>query len=576
MSGRYVGAAVRRREDPRLVTGRGRYVDDVPVARCLHAAIVRSTHAHAELAAVRLDRARRHPPVVACFAAADLAGALRPLPAIGLPPPPLEARVRFRVRTAPQLPLAATRVRYVGEPVAVLLAEDRYAAADALALAEVEYAPLPAVGDAEQALRAGAPRLHEGWDDNVAVSFALSLGDPARALAGAPVRVCERLRVPRSAGMPVEPRGVLAVPEPDGGVTVWASTQVPHLVQRVLAESLGLPAHRVRVIAPDVGGGFGTKCSVYPEDVLIPLVAVRLGRPVKWIETRREHLQSATHSREQIHDAEIAADRDGTILAFQDRFLLDQGAYNPWGIVQPYNTVAHMLGPYRIRHAAFEARSVVTNKTPHAPYRGAGRPEAVFVMERMLDLLARRLGLDPAEVRRRNLIRPEEMPYDVGLLYRDGNPLVYDGGDFPAALDRALEAIGYAACRREQPAQRARGVYRGIGIAAYVEGTGIGPYESATARLDPSGAIVVATGACSQGQGHETTFAQIAADALGVDLADVTVLGGDTRAVPSGVGTFASRSLVVAGTAVAQVAQQLRGKIVRAAAALLEAAEADL
>src|SRR5579884_3954564 len=570
MSGRYVGAAVRRREDPRLVTGRGRYVDDVPVARCLHAAIVRSTHAHAELAAVRLDRARRHPPVVACFAAADLAGALRPLPAIGLPPPPLEARVRFRVRTAPQLPLAATRVRYVGEPVAVLLAEDRYAAADALALAEVEYAPLPAVGDAEQALRAGAPRLHEGWDDNVAVSFALSLGDPARALAGAPVRVCERLRVPRSAGMPVEPRGVLAVPEPDGGVTVWASTQVPHLVQRVLAESLGLPAHRVRVIAPDVGGGFGTKCSVYPEDVLIPLVAVRLGRPVKWIETRREHLQSATHSREQIHDAEIAADRDGTILAFQDRFLLDQGAYNPWGIVQPYNTVAHMLGPYRIRHAAFEARSVVTNKSPHAPYRGAGRPEAVFVMERMLDLLARRLGLDPAEVRRRNLIRPEEMPYDVGLLYRDGNPLVYDGGDFPAELEQALRAVGYAEVRRAKPEERRRGVYRGVGLAAYVEGTGLGPFESATVRLDSGGDVVVATGACSQGQGHETTFAQIAAQILGVEVDRVRVAGGDTDAVPTGVGTFASRSLVMAGTAVASAAQELRRKLVRAAAADVE------
>jgi carbon-monoxide dehydrogenase large subunit len=377
--------------------------------------------------------------------------------------------------------------------------------------------------------------------------------------------------------MPIEPRGVLAVPDPrDGGVTVWASTQVPYILQRALAESLGLPAHRIRVIAPDVGGGFGTKCSVYPEDVLIPLVAVRLGRPVKWIEARREHLESASHSREQVHDAEVAAARDGTIIAFSDRFLLDQGAYNPWGIVQPYNTVAHVLGPYRVRHAALEARSVVTNKTPHAPYRGAGRPEAVFVMERMLDLLARRLDLDPADVRRRNLIRPDEMPYDVGMLYRDGNPLVYDNGDFPDALDRALEAIRYTAARREQPSQRARGVYRGIGIAAYVEGTGIGPYERATVRLDPSGKVVVATGACSQGQGHETTFAQIAADALGVDLADVTVAGGDTEAVAIGIGTFASRSLVMAGNAVALGARELRRKIVAAAAALLEAADADL
>src|SRR5207237_1048109 len=245
--------------------------------------------------------------------------------------------------------------------------------------------------------------------------------------------------------------------------------------------------------------------------------------------------------------AEIAAAADGTILGFRDRFLLDQGAYNPWGIVQPYNTVAHMLGPYRIKHAAFDARSVLTNKTPHAPYRGAGRPEAVFVMERMLDRVARQLGLDPADVRRRNLIGLEEMPYDVGLLYRDGHPLVYDTGDFPEALERALDAVGYAALRREQQALRLRGVYRGVGIAAYVEGTGIGPFESATVRVDASGKVVVATGACSQGQGHETTFAQIAADALGVGLADVTVIGGDTGEVGAGIGTFASRSLVLAG-----------------------------
>ena len=339
---------------------------------------------------------------------------------------------------------------------------------------------------------------------------------------------------------------------------MWGSTQVPHWLQRTLGETLGLAAHKLRVVAPDVGGGFGTKCSIYPEDVLIPVVSARLGRPVKWIETRREHLQSAAHSREQLHDAELGATRDGTILAFRDRFLLDQGAYNPWGIVQPYNTVGHMLGPYRIPHAAFEVRSVVTSKTPHAPYRGAGRPEAVFVMDRMLDLLARELGLDPAELRRRNLVRPDEMPYDVGLLYRDGNPLVYDGGDFPDALERALDAAGYDAARAEQAELRRRGVYRGIGISAYVEGTGIGPYEGATVSLDASGKVVVATGACSQGQGHETVFAQIAADALGADLEDVTVVGGDTDAIPFGIGTFASRSMVLAGNAVHASAGEVR------------------
>ncbi|HEV2281244.1 MAG TPA: xanthine dehydrogenase family protein molybdopterin-binding subunit [bacterium] len=577
MSGRYVGAVVRRREDPRLLTGSGQYVDDIPAAGCLYAAVVRATHAHARLARVDLARARRHPSVVACFAFADLADALVPLPSAGIAPPALDARVRFQMRTASQFPLAATHVRYVGEPLAVIVADGRAAAEDAAALVDAAYEPLPVVTDVVRGLEAGAPLIHPDWGDNVAVSFAMRVGDPEGAFARAAVRVRAAFHVPRSAGMPLEPRGVLAVPDRrGGGITVWSSTQVPHLLQRALADALRMPAHRVRVIAPDVGGGFGTKCSVYPEDTLMPVVAARLRRPVKWIETRREHMQSATHSREQLHEAEIAAAADGAILGFRDRLLLDQGAYNPWGIVQPFNTVAHMLGPYRIRNAAFEARSVVTNKTPHAPYRGAGRPEAVFVMERMLDLLARRLAIDPADLRRRNIIRGDEMPYDAGFPYRDGNPCVYDSGDFAAALERALDRVGYDAFRREQKTLWARGVHRGIGIAAYVEGTGIGPYESAAVRLDSSGKVLVATGACSQGQGHETSFAQIAADALGVGLDDITVVGGDTRELAAGVGTFASRSLVVAGNAVAGAAQDVRRKVVRAAAALLEAAEGDL
>jgi carbon-monoxide dehydrogenase large subunit len=377
--------------------------------------------------------------------------------------------------------------------------------------------------------------------------------------------------------MPLETRGLLAEPAARGeGLTVWASTQVPHWLQRTLSEALALPAHKVRVVAPEVGGGFGTKTTIYPEDVLVPVIAARLGRPVKWIESRQEHLQSATHSREQLHDAELGATPDAQILAFRDRFLLDLGAYNPWGIVQPYNTIGHILGPYRIRHAAFEGRAVVTNKTPHAPYRGAGRPEAVFVMDRILDMLAREVGLDPAEVRRRNLVQPNEMPYDVGMLYRDGNPLVYDGGDFPDGLARALRAADYDALRATQAELRGRGIYRGVGISSYVEGTGVGPYEGATVRLDASGKVVVATGACSQGQGHETVYAQIVADALGVDLDDVTVIGGDTDAIPFGIGTFASRSTVLAGNAIAASGAAVRAKLVRAAARLLEAAETDL
>jgi len=433
MGGKYVGAEVRRKEDPRLLAGRGQFVDDIVPAGCLHAVVLRSLHAHARIKAIRVEKARRHPGGV--FTHDDLAERLKPLPTAGVAPPALQARVGFQVRSAPQYPLARGVVRYIGEPVAILIADSRYAAEDALALIEVDYEPLPVIADVEHGLLASAPLIHPEWPDNVAVAFSLKLGDPDGVFAAAPVVVSERLSMQRHAGMPIEPRGLLAVPGPRGDLTVWSSTQVPHALQRALTEVLGLPAHQVRVIAPDVGGGFGTKVSIYPEDVLVPLLAQRLGRPVKWIETTREHLASATHSREQVHDVEIAAAADGTILALRDRFQLDQGAYNPWGIVQPYNTVGHLLGPFRIPNLAVEARSVVTNKTPHAPYRGAGRPEAVFAMDRIIDLLARQIGIDPAEIRRRNFVRAEEMPYDVGLLYRDGQPLVYDSGDFPATLE---------------------------------------------------------------------------------------------------------------------------------------------
>jgi len=573
---KYVGAIVRRQEDPRYLTGRGRFVDDMSPAGCLHAALLRSSHAHARLAAIRTEAARACLGVAAVFTFHDLTG-LKPIPEAGVAPPPLKARVGFQLRSAQQYPLARDKVRYVGEPVALVIAESRYAAEDALERIEVDYDPLPVIVDVEAGVRTDAPRIHDDWPDNLAVSFTAEVGDTEAAFRNAPVVIAERIAVQRYAGMPLEPRAVLAVPDGrNGSVTVWASTQLPHLVQKALVDQLGLAAHRVRVVTPDVGGGFGTKCSIYPEDMLIPVAAVRLGRPVKWVETRREHLQSATHSREQLHDVRLAATREGIILALDDRFLLDQGVYNPWGIVQPYNTVGHMLGPFRVPHARFEGKSVVTNKTPHAPYRGAGRPEAVFVMDRMVDRLARAVDLDPAELRRRNFIRVDEMPYDVGMLYRDGNPLVYDGGDFHATLEAALEASSYRSIRDEQAALRSTGVYRGVGISSYVEGTGIGPFEGAVVRLDPSGKVLVSTGACSQGQGHETVYAQIVADTLGVTPADVTIVGGDTAAIPFGVGTFASRSMVMAGNAIADASQMVRGKLVTAAASLLEASAQDL
>ena len=577
MGARYLGAAVRRREDPRFLRGDGRFVDDVTLPGLLHAAFLRSPHAHARIARLRTDAARAMPGVAAVFAFGDLERWLKPLPLFGAPPPGLAAAIRFDLRQAPQYALCRDRARHVGEIVAMVVADDRGRAADALARIEVEWEPLPAAVDMVAAAEAGSPLVHPDWGSNVAVGFRHAIGDADRAFADADAVFTETFQVQRYAGMPLEGRGVVAQwDRRDGALTTWNSTQVSHFVQQGLAGALDLPPHRVRVIAPDLGGGFGTKASGYPEDILVPLAARALGRPVKWIEDRREHMMGSAHARHQTHRISLAARRDGTILGVRDRIWLDFGAYNCWGIVLPYNTVAHLLGPHRVRHLAVEVQGVVTHKTPNAPYRGAGRPEVVFAMDRAVDGLARQLGLDPAEVRRRNYLTAAELPWDLGMPYRDGNPLVYDSGDFRAVLDTALQAAGYEAFRRKQEALRERGVWRGIGISGYVEGTAIGPYEGARVTLDLAGRVVVATGAVNSGQGHETSFAQVCADVLGVPLEHVTVTGGDTAAVPFGVGTFASRSAVTAGNSIADAARAVRAKVVTAAAALLEAAEADI
>ncbi|HEU5196121.1 MAG TPA: molybdopterin cofactor-binding domain-containing protein, partial [Methylomirabilota bacterium] len=418
---------------------------------------------------------------------------------------------------------------------------------------------------------------HEAWGTNVAVAFRHAVGDTDAAFAAADAVMRDTFHIQRYVGMPLEARGVVAQwDRRDETLTTWNSTQVSHFVQQGLTAALDLPPHKIRVIAPDLGGGFGTKASGYPEDVLVPLAARALGRPVKWIESRQEHMSTAAHARHQTHRISLAARRDGTILGVRDRIWLDLGAYNVWGIVLPYNTVAHLLGPHRVRDMRVDVQGVVTHKTPNAPYRGAGRPETVFAMDRAVDGLARQLRLDPAEIRRRNYLGASDLPWDLGMPYRDGNPLVYDSGDFRAALDAALEAAGYELFRKEQAALRERGVWRGIGISGYVEGTAIGPFEGARVTLDLAGRALVATGAVNSGQGHETSFAQVAADVLGVPLEWVTVVGGDTAAVPFGVGTFASRSAVTAGSSIADAARAVRAKVVTAAAALLEAGERDI
>jgi carbon-monoxide dehydrogenase large subunit len=574
---KYVGAAVRRVEDPRYLQGRGRYVDDITLPGMLHLAFLRSPHAHARIRRIDPTGAMRMPGVVRVLTFADLARFLKPLPTFGAPPPGLAEGVAFTIRHAAQLAVCQDIARFAGEIVAVIAAESRYLAEDAREAIEVEWEPLSPVVDVIAASTTGSPRLHPGWPDNVAVAFTHAIGDAGRAVREADTVLRERFRIKRSAGMPIEPRGAVAIHDRrDGSLTTWNSTQVSHFVQLGLARALDLPPHKIRVVAPDVGGGFGTKAAGYPEDALVPIAAVVLGRPVKWTEDRREHMLAAAHGRDQVHDIELAARRDGTILAVRDRIWLDLGAYNGWGIVLPYNTVAHLLGPYRIRNLHVDVTAVVTTKTPNAPYRGAGRPETVFAMDRAVDSLARQLGIDPLEIRRRNYIPASELPYDLGMPYRDGNPLVYDSGDFPAALEAAVREAGYGAFRQEQAQLRTRGVYRGIGISGYVEGTAIGPHEGATVTLDLAGRVVVATGACSSGQGHETAFAQVAADVLGVPLEWVTVIGGDTATVPFGVGTFASRSAVTAGSSIHDAATAVRAKLVSAAASLLEAAPDDV
>src|SRR5881397_3590321 len=577
MGAKFFGAAVKRREDPRFLRGEGRFVDDVTLPGMLHAAFLRSPHAHARIVAIDTAAAAAAPGVVRVLAFRDLERWMKPLPLFGAVPPGLAAVVKFDIRQAPQWALCRDRVRYVGEIVAMAVADSPERAQDGVELIQVEWDLLPPVVDMTRAAEPGAPLIHPEWGSNVGIGFTHSIGDADRAFTQADATVAETFHIQRYVGMPLEGRGVVAAwDRRDGTMTTWNSTQVSHFVQQGLTTALGLSPHKIRVIAPDLGGGFGTKASGYPEDALVPIAAMAVGRPVKWVENRREHMSGAAHARHQIHAISLAATRDGAILAVRDRIWLDLGAYNVWGVVLPYNTVAHLIGPHRIKSMRVDVRAVVTNKTPNAPYRGAGRPETVFAMDRIVDCLARELRMDPAEIRRRNYIRPDELPYDLGMPYRDGNPLVYDTGDFPLALDKALEAAGYRPFRAEQTRLRARGVYRGIGISGYVEGTAIGPYEGATVKLDLAGRVLVATGAVNSGQGHETSFAQVAADALGVPLDWVTVIGGDTAAVPFGVGTFASRSAVTAGNSIADACREVRTKLARAAAALLEAGPDDI
>ena len=558
------GKPILRREDSRFLKGKGVYVPDVALPGAAEAVVVRSPHAHAAIRGLDVAEAAGAPGVVAVITARDLTdtGVYRPYHKS----PPAFADLLQPLEKGHDVPLlAAERVRRVGEPVALVVAENRYLAEDAAGLVRVDYQPLEPVLAAEAGLRPDAPVIHEELGDNVQSRVRVEVGDPEGALAAADHTAAFRFTIRRQIGSPLGTRAVLARFDPEEGrLAVWSATQMQHLARKVIGGILGLAEDRIRVVCPDMGGSFGG--GVYYEDILIPYLARRLGRPVRWTEDRRENLVNARHARDQVHEVEVGFDDRGRILALRDRILVDMGIANFYGLVVPYNTISHLKSQYRIDNYEAEATCVITNKTPNAPARGAGRVTAAFVIERVMERVARRLGFDPAEVRRINLIPSDAMPFDTGVPYRDGKPSVYDSGDFPAQLEMALEGIGYYDFRARQARLRAEGRYVGIGIAAHMEGTGFGPPENAIVRVDGTGAVTILSGSNNHGQSHETTLAQVCADALGVDIETISLRDGDTALIRQGGGTFASRTAVTGSMAVARAATELRQKAIGTAA----------
>ena len=568
---RIIGARARRLEDPALLRGQGRYVDDIACPGVLHAAFARSPHAHAKITRIPVEELNAMPGVVAVVSAADLAGEVTSL---RMPP-------QFPTGSVPpeagSYVLAPKEVCYVGEPVLMVVAQSRALAEDALAAAEVEYEPLDAVADAAAAGGPQAAKVREGMASNMLARFKVGYGQVSEAFASAPHVYRERFWQHRGVAHPMEARGVLARPDPAGRkLTVWSSTQMSNLLHGMLVDVLGADEDDIHVIAPAVGGGFGCKYLVYPEELAIAAVARKLGRPLKWIEDRREHFMSAIHERDQYWDVEIAVDASARVLALRGSLIHDQGAYTPQGFHASYNSASSITGPYVVSAYEIDVHVMQTNKTPVQPVRGAGYPQAAFVMERLIDRIAREHQLDRAEVRSRNLITPDKMPYPKKLKNRSGAELVIDGGDYPKCQALGLERIGYADFPARQKAARAEGRYLGVGFAHAVKPTGRGPYEMARVRVSPSGRVSVYTGAMEMGQGIKTSLAQICAEMLSVPLEAVDVTAGDSAHIPAGFGGFGSRQAIFSASAVHLAATAVRDKALRAAATLLEASERDL
>ncbi|HXQ50048.1 MAG TPA: xanthine dehydrogenase family protein molybdopterin-binding subunit [Stellaceae bacterium] len=551
--------------------GRARFVDDIHLPGMLEAAFVRSPHAHALIRGIDARAALAVAGVHAVLTLDDLRPHLRlERLSVGLPSP---AYRQTRDRPA----LAGAETVHVGEPVAIVVAESRYIAEDAAALVAVDYEPLPAVADCRAALDAAAPAVHRDAPHNLLASFAMGYGDVDAAFAAAPHRVARALWQHRGGGHSIEARGTLAHDDPrDRTLNLWSSTQTPHAAHRLLCDMLGLAEDRVRVRTPDVGGGFGPKLVFYPEDVAVALAAILLRRPVKWIEDRREHFVASVQERDQYWDLELAFDNDARILGVRGSLLHDHGAYTARGVNLPYESAQTVTLPYDVPAYRLEVKLALTNTVPVAPVRGAGQPQGVFAMERLMDAMARALGIDRAEVRRRNLIGPERMPCARPLKARGGLAVVLDSGDYPKCQAMALARAGWAGFPARQSAARATGRHLGIGVANFVKGTGRGPFESARVRIGASGIVQVASGAAAMGQGTRTMLARIVAAALGIEAEAVAVTLGDTGAIALGLGGFNSRQAVLAGSSAHVAALAVRAKALEVAAHLLEASSADL
>ena len=571
MTARVFGRSVRRREDAGLLVGKGRFIDDIRLPGMLEAAFVRSPHAHATIAGIDKAAALALPGVHAIFTLADLLPHLvTERLVVGLP-----SKSYRQDRNRPVL--AHGEVVHVGEAVAIVVAEDRYIAEDAAALVEVDYDPLPAAADCRGALEADAPRVHRNAPHNLLAEFGMGYGDVDRAFAGAPHVFRESLKLHRGGSHSIECRGAVAVYDGlEDRLTLWSSTQMPHAAQRLLCDVLGRDENRVRVIAPDLGGGFGPKLVFYPEDVVTSLAAILLARPVKWIEDRREHFVATTQERDQYWDVEIAVDREARILGIRGNLIHDHGAYTARGVNLPHNAAETVPLQYVVPAYRMNVQVALTNKVPVTPVRGAGHPQGTFVIERLLDRVARELALDRAEVRRRNLIPANRMPYTTQLKARGGMAVVLDSGDYPGCMDEILDRAGWADFPRRQQAARAQGRYIGIGLANYCKGTGRGPFESATVRVAPSGKVHVYSGAAAMGQGTRTMLAQVVAEQLGGALENVTVTVSDSSAIAMGIGGSNSRQTVLAGSSAHLAAVAVRKKALKIASHLLEADESEL